>query len=171
MQKGFESIIPRFPVNLRTCEPKYGQLAPGFSIKFETEEMAKEFLNQAIPMQITWEDPRNKELKAMKFSKEKPYSEKQVNKILGSLWQNLREPLSKAETWKKASMSLGQNGPKGLVFVKDSEIDDVYVLYNVTKNALGLPCGLDPVEDSLKHFGISMEVAQTLGNAALSTVL
>ena len=91
-----------------------------FSVNFDSVFMAHKFLSHYRENDIVFEGTK------LRARPDRSADVRQRNRILGGLWAELsaRPALD--------SKSIGQNGPKGKVFVSDMESEQVWILFTLT---------------------------------------
>eukprot|EP00972_Heterocapsa_arctica_P046539 6867457-Heterocapsa_arctica.AAC.1 len=77
------------------------------------------------------------------------------NKIMGKLWEQLEKHVITAAPGSK----VGQNGPKGKVFVADKDNENVAVIFKIEAHGSNY-IRIEVCEDGCKAIGLSEEIAR-----------
>jgi hypothetical protein len=125
------------------------------SIEFDSEFGAHKFLD------LCRETPVKYELTVLRVRPDRTAEVRNRNRILGKLWQQLEAAIKETHPNHK----VGQNGPKGKVFVVDPSGEEVHIVFRLA-NQGATNMVIEVVEEGCKKVGLSEERARDFVDAA-----
>ena len=130
------------------------------SVEFETAYGAHKFLDSAR------DDPPVFEMRTIRIRADRTVEARYRNRVMGELWKGLEARIKNAN----GRYKVGQNGPKGKVFVADAISEEVWVIFKVETHGSN-DINVETVEESCTECQLSLEVARDIVDAAKSIVV
>ncbi|CAK0827021.1 unnamed protein product [Prorocentrum cordatum] len=144
-------LIQKHVPNGITAMPKSHNFQTAYSIIFDSNEAAKDFLMRARTLGVRWRDPRTNIDCELKIRMDAPPAIRKVNRILGVLLSKVVETAKAYNKW-SPSFTLGSQGFRGTLWLISN--DDTENLFQV-KGVESMQVDVIPNVVALKKIGFT----------------
>ena len=125
------------------------------SVEFDSAYGAHKFLD------LSRDDPPKFEMQPIRVRPDRSAEARYKNRIMGGLWKGLELRLDSSG----GRYKIGQNGPKGKVFLVDNSTEEVWVIFQITHHGSN-DITIEIKEEACTTFRLAPEVARDIVDAA-----
>ncbi|CAK0898297.1 unnamed protein product [Prorocentrum cordatum] len=156
MDEKLQSMAQKYDDKLKELvAPKIHNFTTAYSIAFETNEQAKEFVQRVNAFGVQWHDPMASQAVDLKVRMDVPVEISRVNRLLGILWSKVHETAI-ANNKCSVGYRLGAQGYRGNLWLMQG--DEVDALFTV-KGAETMQTDIQPNMPKLMSLGFTEQMA------------